>query len=344
MIPFVGRRVELRALCRLNEKQMYLPLFIYGPEGCGKTTLLREFTTSFNNYFSKGFALYVNAESESWRPQEVFTVPKIYSELIHEIALSLAEFLNVPLSQIAGRIAGRYVSAMLEKIYLRRLRGRVDRLFIAIDEIVKSIGLPSIEGYAKSMYNEINFRNEQHPFFGVILNYIAATSEGESLELLGRHSYISIMIVWNMLRRDFEELYYRVKEYFPGSAPPFEDIWKLLGGNPRRLIELAQKYQWNVEYFLKDLVNTYRDSIMRIRKKGFTDMLKAIIEDPDNVFRDEVSIDIRDYLVGMNLLINKSLPTLTREEIPQDLEIAVGKYYAWQTPIYREAVKKILME
>ena len=43
-LSFIDRVVELGMLIEMSAKGRYLPLYIYGPEGCGKTRLLLEFS------------------------------------------------------------------------------------------------------------------------------------------------------------------------------------------------------------------------------------------------------------------------------------------------------------
>lgn len=42
-IRFVDRKAEITALLSLAEQGSGVPIYLYGPEGCGKTRLLREF-------------------------------------------------------------------------------------------------------------------------------------------------------------------------------------------------------------------------------------------------------------------------------------------------------------
>lgn len=65
LVPFVGRVGELEAVRVFNSRQAYLPLFVFGPEGCGKTKLFREVVSRFSQWFSDGIALYINRLVES---------------------------------------------------------------------------------------------------------------------------------------------------------------------------------------------------------------------------------------------------------------------------------------
>ncbi|MEM2553552.1 MAG: ATP-binding protein, partial [Sulfolobales archaeon] len=195
--PFVGRARELEWIRRRNENQVYLPIFIYGPEGCGKTTLFIEAVRMFKRWFSDGLAIYINAE-EDRDPRRIFH----FSESLEAIVDSIAESLGMSLLKLAGRLVADKVGLVVEKIYLRS-RG-VDRVFVVIDEVVRSLGLRSVEGYAKSLYNAMNFRSEGEPLYGKILNYMAITSEGRSRDLLSRHSYVGQSYIWNLSKEDFE--------------------------------------------------------------------------------------------------------------------------------------------
>ena len=64
---FIDREKELDYLKNFCSKSRALPLYIFGPEGCGKTRLLREFVETFDKYFDEdGFAIYIDAlERES---------------------------------------------------------------------------------------------------------------------------------------------------------------------------------------------------------------------------------------------------------------------------------------
>jgi len=50
-LPFVGRRAELETIRRYNARQVYLPIFVFGPEGCGKSRLFHEAVKRFREWY-----------------------------------------------------------------------------------------------------------------------------------------------------------------------------------------------------------------------------------------------------------------------------------------------------
>jgi hypothetical protein len=91
--------------------------------------------------------------------------------------------------------------------------------------------LDKVEVYGKSLLNLIEYPPE--PYERIVI--IVATSEGLSRWRIGRHLWAWIIPMWNMGRKDFEELY----EKIPGSKPSFDEVWRLTGGNPRTLSMLS---------------------------------------------------------------------------------------------------------
>jgi hypothetical protein len=76
-----------------------------------------------------------------------------------------------------------------------------------------------------------------------------------SREEIGRHRWSIIMPMWNMPKEGFRQLY----EKLPGHKPPFEEVWRLTGGNPGMLSRLY-------------VAGWSRDAVVAqlIREKGLT--------------------------------------------------------------------------
>jgi len=96
--------------------------------------------------------------------------------------------------------------------------------------------LDKAEVYVKSLLNLIEYPPESYENIVIIV----ATSEGLSRWRIGRHLWALTMPMWNMSKKDFEELY----EKIPKPKPSFEEIWRLAGGNPRILSMLFES-MWN---------------------------------------------------------------------------------------------------
>ncbi|MGC8543902.1 MAG: hypothetical protein ACP5NQ_08165 [Vulcanisaeta sp.] len=77
-------------------------------------------------------------------------------------------------------------------------------------------------------------------------------------------------------------------------------------------------------------------------------LLAEAIDGPDALFTKE-GIPLMNKLIRLNLAIK--IPQWRDESLwidqpppERDLELGIGKYVAWQTPLHREAIKKALQE
>jgi hypothetical protein len=119
----------------------------------------------------------------------------------------------------------------------------------------------------------------------------------------------------------------------------------ITGGNPDALRRLYQA-NWEIDSVVKDVITSRKlealiSSLNDEEKKWLIEAMK----DPDTLFVRK-RLGLLKRLVEANLMID-TLPERTYDEwIDQppperDLEIGVGRYVAWQTPLYREAVNKL---
>ncbi len=115
-----------------------------------------------------------------------------------------------------------------------------------------------------------------------------------------------------------------------------------------RLIEIALFYNWGTEDWYRDTIEILRPVMIEIKQKDLVNELKMVIEDPDVIWtkaeQHKNLLELYKILVKHNLVIYKSIQTINNEQIPENREISVGKYYAWQIPAYRDILKKLIEE
>jgi hypothetical protein len=145
-----------------------------------------------------------------------------------------------------------------------------------------------------------------------------------------------------MPKEGFRQLYDKV----PGQKPPFEDVWRLTGGNPDMLSKLYLA-NWDKDAVVAQLIKEKKltpDFIARWR-----DWLGRVVEDPEALWSPDVPEELINQLVERNLIVyniyeRKQIFWIDQPPPEKDPELGIGKDVAWQTPIHREAVKQALKE
>lgn len=337
-VRFVNRNDEIKTLKNWCSRFRYTPLYIYGPEGCGKTRLLKEFVKAFDEFFGENtIAVYIDA-LERHSLDKAIVVPKSM-ELARDIVLTLVEKLGGPV----GKVIAENITTILEKAIIKR-RLEDNYILVVIDDITRAIGLDQIEWYVKWLFETMNKLNEEYRPRAI--NFIVTTSEGMSRRLIARHRHAEILLIWNLDKESFEELFYEIR---PPTGIKFEDVWYLLGGNPGKLLELADRYDWNIDKMLRYYRIRIREIVEIVIKEGLVNELKRFVE---NIILAEKIINKRmglleEILEETNLILYKYWILLTLDsEVFERIypEIGIGKKYAWQVPIYRKVVKEILDE
>jgi len=268
---------------------------------------------------------------------------------VKKLAKQLAKAMFRSLSQIThfGEFFATMATSIPEFVKTKDIR----RIFVVVDEVTTTF--TNVEAYAKSMESTMNVGRPEE-LRDVIVNFFALTSEGYSRDLLARHSYVWQAYVWNLPRRDFEELYYRAREIYPGQAPPFDEVWKALGGNPRRLEELA-RLGWDVEKYKRQLAGELKVGRLAkyLRKRGLLGLALRVVEDVDYLYHGEEPelITLEEVLARANLVMDvpRDLELGVHVDAafdppPVDRDLGVGQYYAWQVPVYRDLLRGALRE
>lgn len=322
-VEFVDRDAAVSWLEDVAKKGTGLPVVIYGPEGCGKTALLRQAILVLEQH---GYhVIYVNPLAE--RLEELIYQSPPIRKVVREV-LSLAP---QPYSRIA-EVAVDIVA------YLMR-RFSKPRLALLLDDVFQAIGVERAEAYVKMLLNLV-----EHPpgdYERIVV--LVASSEGVTRWRIGRHTWALTLTMWNMGRSGFSELY----DKLPGPKPRFEEAWRVTGGNPR-LLEQLYAADWRVGTVIEMLVEAKAlEELVKKLSAEELDALKEAIDNPDALFEKyPVTERLVNELVERNLVVRLGSrdPSLWVDEPPpeRDEELGIGRRYAWQTPLHREAVRRVV--
>jgi len=187
----------------------------------------------------------------------------------------------------------------------------------------------------------LNLIEHPHSDYEKVAIYIAS-SEGITAERIGRHDWANLYTMWNMPREGFRELY----DLLPDPKPPFEEVWKITGGNPR-VLEMLFDFDWRVDRAVNTiLVRRRLPDLLDELSEDEKEVLRKAVDGPDTL-RGRGATKVRRLLTEKNLIT--AIPVLRESYLwidvlppENDPELGIGRYVAWQTPLHREAVRKAL--
>ncbi len=331
---FIDREAELKALEKLARQGSPSILYVYGPEGCGKTRLLKEFIKRFN-----GIGVYLDALEEESVNRAITLSPALKE--VKNLIATVSEHVAGPI----GRYPCKKLWSILDKIALKtKLKGK--NIVIAIDDVARAVGLDEVERYIKWLYElRLKLIEEQNPESVLI---IATTSEGYSLKRVLRHTYNLVNLIWNLDRQSHEKL---ASQLNPPSKEAIEKTWRLTGGNPRRLIEIAHTYRWNVDRWFLELKQNLGDLANELKAKNLAEETIKLAEDPDVPARKPTAKPRKAYETPLEqdlMVCVRSPPlssrTMEKQKTQPAPRLGIGKHYAWQIPAYKHALKNLLTQ
>ncbi len=325
---FVDRFEELSKLLEYSRRGFYPVLYLYGPEGCGKTRLLKELYNRVRER-EEFVAIYVDAQSVSNIDEAVYAPPELI-QLLTELVQSVHEAI--------GRAVARLLPYAMRRALERKIRGK--HVAVVVDDVARPLGLDMIESYAKKLLDLAEWLTE-HGASSVLV--VATTSEGRSLEILWRHNYVSISLVWNLPKSAFEELSQQLE---PPNRDAVEEAWMLVGGNPRMLLEIATSYKWNAQSWFSKVIERVEAVYRKVKLRNLAKHLEHAVEDPDYLYTEphpQVE-ELYNLLLEENMVLYKKVSTLDGSYIARDPDLGVGSYIAWQIPAYRRAFSELLRE
>ncbi len=316
---FIDRISELNELMKFAERGFYPVLYLYGPEGCGKTRLLKELYNRIRGH-EEFVVVYVDAQSTESVERAIYA-PSEVLQLVVDAAKDLA---GAP-----GRVVALALLQAMKK--LRKIFLHNKHVVVLVDDVAKPLGFDTLEMYAKNMLNLVE---ELLSTGARSVLALATTSEGISRNLLARHNYISITQIWNLDRGSFSELLNEL------GAPDHvgEEAWFALGGNPRLALALKAR-EWKLVKLEEDFYRSVRASLEVVARR-FRKELQAVVEDIDIVLDYP---ELRIHLLEANLITPIDRPCIGYTP-PVDYDLGIGRYYAWQVPLYRELVRRYLKE
>lgn len=324
-VEFVNRDRAVRQVSGIAEKGTRFPLVVYGPEGCGKTALLRQ----------AGVILVEHGYSVVYVDPLAETVGDAlhYTGSLRDIVKEVLGLFPEPYS--------RLVDAAIKIIGEAMKRLRRPRVALLLDDLFQAVGLGAAERYVKALLNLIEYPPGDYENIVVMVS----SSEGVTRKSIGKHNWATLRILWNMDREGFAELYDKV----PGPKPGYEEAWRLAGGNPRYLGKLYEA-NWDPAPVIDEIARTRGlGALARTLDKGEQELLRAMLSDPDTLFErlDEPEAQkLAEKLVELNIIVElwdrNEWSWIDTPPPEKDPVLGIGRHYAWQTPLHREAVRRAL--
>ncbi len=325
-VPFVDRGGELEALVRLVERGTYIPVFLYGPEGCGKTRLLQELVARWRG---DAILVYIDAVEEERVNRAVLVGG---ASIAADALAALASIHPV------GRVLATRIQSLVEAIAARlALRGR--RLALLIDDVTSALGVERIEWYLKYLQSLAETLAARYNLESIAV--VATTSEGVSFERVSRHTYARPRLIWNLDEKAAIEL----AETLGADATTAENLYLVTGGNPRAIIDVAVSHGWRIDEWVEDVrLTRVEPAAAELMARGLTREALLLAEDPDALREepDEKLMEAYRILLQRNLVMYKGAPLLHGGRLKPEPELGIGEYYAWQMPVYRKLVQEAL--
>ena len=319
---FVDRDRALAQVKEWAERGTRFPVVIFGPEGCGKTAFLRQAASGLRELGYDVFYLH--------------PLDRIFAAEVDDSDVK-SLFLDLVRRTLEDERWGRLAMAVFDLVR-EILKKRRRKIAVIADDVFQAIGLDKAAAYVKGLLNMI-----EHPVYSYEkIVVLVATSEGVTRVEIGRHFWAELRPMWNMPKEGFQQLY----EKLPGSKPPFDDVWRWTGGNPRMLRRLYE-YRWDVESVVGGVALEKRLSTEFVSR--WRRWLEAAVEDPDALWSGGSPEELMRELEARNLLVYNMYdrrPSFWIDQPPpeKDPELGIGKNVAWQSPIHREAVRRALRE
>ncbi len=332
---FINRDEELCKFLNLSNGEVHV---ITGPKGCGKTEFSKALMQALREVESNYNVMYITyEESESEVLTYIHFSNRTFINYLKDIANIVKE---IPVLEII--VKGLLnVYELISKI-VKEDKVKHSNNIVIIDEF-RSIDNKTIQ-LLEVDANNVKDINNYLSRFGGSFKIIYFTSDATCTKLqLKIGSKINWYIMWYLSRHDIYTLLDNLE-----CSLDYEFIWKLTGGNVREIKELY-KNNWNINEWLDSKIRKCVNTIITITneltitwKESEDKILKQILgrieSYVDNVDKLRITI-LWDYLLNHNIVMEIDSRFKKLSTIPE--EKWIGKYNAWQLPIYYYIFKVI---
>ena len=334
-LRFVDRRREVKAVLDEKEKVVLNGMItvLYGPRGCGKTSLfkaLHEVVTSIGDVGVD--VVVVGSEREAWRAEKLYA-PKTLNDVMREVEGTLG-FKVTSTGEVISSItvyASKLISLIVGYIAYM-LRGK-RKVIIVLDEVKADSDerLAELRGWLEGFANSLKWDAGKYWVEkGGSISVIVLTSDALVSKIRYKvGSKVNWALIWNLPYDAMVDLSKQLELNIDSKL-----LWRLTGGNPRALmnIKTVGLEKWIEVEVLGRIWKVIKESGGTTRT-NIWDKLRVVVE---NI--DDGEAELLKTMEEHNVITFKGGSTVI-SDIPE--EEWVGKYYAYQIPAYHHALKVI---
>jgi energy-coupling factor transporter ATP-binding protein EcfA2 len=338
---FVDRELEVEKIIDERERAVLggMVNVLYGPKGCGKTTLFRALHFAAEVEDVDIDILYIAKEYEEAPQYARLYIPKTLGEILREVASAVSGSVEIGYGG-SGTISAsislfRAVKVAIELIAKRLRKGR--KVFIVVDEVKADSeeSLSNFRSWLEEFANDVGYINlDYKDRTGGSIVVVALVSDAliaEIRHVIGPKATWSF--IWNLPRKAIEEL---VEELHLNIST--DTLWRLTGGNPRALQAIATQglEKWFKEEILENIRNLYRDALEMFGNKEA--VWRELEITTHNI--DEVRMSLLRSMLRRNIAIYIGAAT-PLSELPTSVPW-IKEDFAYQLPAYYHTLRAMV--
>ncbi len=353
-VDFVDREGELERILVGGAVGRGRVTVLYGPRGCGKTTLFRVLTESSVSAGLEGLRFVFIEHDEDRGAVNIVSdektlrvIERLYKERLGasiSVGLELTSPVPIPVISITMGRQDRnpHIGVASNIISILESGGEAHNEYVVIIDEYRALDPRGFEIYLDRVASRVAGTNERLQLNGLdrLITLVISTSDAVATKAWDSVRWkVDWALMWNLPREAAERLAEQL-----GIREDREILWRLTGGNPRALEAIRRG---GLSRWLGEAVNAVRsaieDAMEEARRLGkdrdwVMEQIARIIGDPDEIFGEP----IRQHLIAKNIVIDIRVASNKISEMPS--KPLAGKEYAYQIPAYYYTLKAIAIE